>query len=200
MSKELVPPSPKSKKDLAAYNPFADSLTAAAKRAEAHIAATTPVLDVEEKTKPFPGMKAARELPVEEDILEGELIEDGAPELEGFQSGAEVAQEQLRKVQDLISAPAKRLSEIDLTNPNSVKEGTRDVLSTLLADDVARQEFEEYLALLIPGTDMDKIRAMESHMESKVKQAARAKGSPQSVEELRKELHRFFAMKKKFQP
>lgn len=202
MFKEPGTPTPKSKKDMAGYNPFADSITAAAARAEQHAATQAPILDVEEKTKPFPAMETARSLPVtkDEEIIEGELLEEGTPTMEGFQSSAEVAQEQLQKAQERINIPAKRISQINPDKPNSLQEGTRDVLSTLLADDVARQEFEEYLALLIPGTDMEKIQAMETHMQPKVQWAARAHGDPKSVEELRAELHKFFVAKKKYQP
>lgn len=215
MFKEPSAPTPKSKKDLAAYNPFTDSLTAAAKRAEALAAAQAPVLDVEEKTKPFPGIKTARELPVtqEEEIIEGELVVEETPAAKEtvlvkkskpasklppeFQTHSEVVQEASTEIQANLDAIVKSIGEIELDDPGSITEGTRNVLATLLADDVAKNKFAEYLALPGKKTDLERIAIMESLFRPEVIRAASAENVYPHIVKLREKLNKFFLVKNK---
>jgi hypothetical protein len=145
-----------------------------------------------EKTMRHPGMEAARKPVEEEEILEGELVEDGEPELEGFQSGAELTQEKLRAVQAKAEGAEFGLDSIDPRNAASLKEGTRRVVDSFLGSPEDQKALEIQLGLGTGKLTLERTR-LETLIKDKVAAAAfalRGKVKPafKVVDELRQDI------------
>ncbi len=132
---------------------------------------------VMEKTMPHRGMEAARRAVEstedDEEIVEGELIEEDKPELEGFQTEGEIAQEHQARAQEAVTGPIRQLGEVNPSNPASVKEGTTQFLNALLGSEDTQRALEQQLNLPTGKINLER-KKLATYMEAKIKRAAQA--------------------------
>ncbi len=145
-----------------------------------------------EKTKRIPAVEAARKME-EEEVVEGELVEDGAPDLEGFQEHGTVMQEQQMRAQRETTDPQRvGLEGIDPRNPASLKEGVKRVVDSFLGTEEHQRDLEAQLGLGTGKLALER-RRLETLLKDKVAGAAfalRGKIKPafQIIDELRQDI------------
>ena len=194
LAKSKLPPKPPA----AELSPGAKGILAdideeLAKRDPEEKTGRLPSAAVLEKTMPIGGIKESRRLQAEAGLEEAEVIEDGEPELEGFQTHETVMQQQqMRAQREATDTQESGLEGIDPHNAASLKEGTKRVVDSFLGSESDQQALEVQLGLGTGKLALERKR-LELLVQDKVRAAAfalRAKTMPafRIVDDLRRDI------------